>query len=360
MARESMLKGAIVGCSLVTEISHLPAWGGQKDVEIVALCDLNEGAARDMARRAGISGVYGDYARMLQAESLDFVDVCTPPLTHRQLTVAAMDAGLHVLVEKPMAATLDEADAMVAASRRHGVTLCVAHSFLPCPAFVAAKSLVDGGSIGDVVTVDSHYLLPKIGHVDDRDHWCHRLPGGVFGAHATHPVYSESEFLGDLSPVKAIARKCSDRPWVMYDELKVLLEGERGSGSFSLSVNGAGPSFTTRIEGTEGVVQIDHFAMTLMHSRHRGNRVYHFVPHHLDLGRQAFAGAVSSVVGTLTKRKWYRVGHQRIVQGFVASMRNGVPPPVTAEDGRETVRVLEEIWGQIGWSPESAAEEDGR
>ena len=300
MTVERALKGAIVGCGVVTDISHLPAWRAQRDVEIVAACDRNEKAAQDMARRAGIRSVYGDYARMLQEESLDFVDICTPPTSHAPLAIAAMEAGLHVLVEKPLSAKLSDADAMVAASKKHGVRLCTAHNSLFTPPLLAARALVDGGDIGELVAVDSQYLLPKTGHLGQRDHWGHRLPGGIFGEYAPHLAYLELAFLGDLIVVRAVAGKRGGLPWVKYDDLKVLVEGERGFGSFGLSLNGSGPSFTTRIMGTESTIGIDHFAMTMTRSRHRGNRVYHFVPHHLDLARQEFAGAVSCAAGALT------------------------------------------------------------
>jgi len=355
---ERVLSGAIVGCGVVTEISHLPAWRGQKNVEIVALCDRNEQAARDMAGHAGIRAVYSDFSCMLRDERLDFVDICTPPATHGRLSIEAMDAGLHVLVEKPMAVSLAEADDMVATAKRHGVILCPTHNLLFTPATLAAKSLVAAGGIGDLVAVDSQYLLPRCGHLAERDHWGHRLPGGIFGEHAPHLVYLERAFLGSISPVKAVAGKRSGLPWVTRDELNVMFEGEEGLGSFGLSYNGDGPSFMTTVLGAQGMIRIDNFAMTMTRSRHRGNRVYHFVPHHLSMGLQAFAGAASAAAGALSGRKWYTVGHRYIIKGFIASMRSGAPPPVTAEDGRDTVRVLDEIWVQIGWRDQPSGEED--
>jgi len=356
---ERALRGAIVGCGVVTRISHLPAWRGQKNVEIVAVCDRDERAARDMAGRAGIRGVHSDFSGMLRQERLDFVDICTPPATHAPLSIEAMEAGLHVLVEKPMAVSLSEADEMVATAKRRGTILCTAHNSLFTRAMLTAKSLVDAGGIGDLVAVDSQYLLPRTGHLAARDHWGHRLPGGIFGEHAPHLVYLARAFLGDVSPVAAAAEKRSGLSWVTHDELKVLLKGEKGFGSFGLSLNGSGPSFVTTVLGAEGMVRIDNFAMTMTHSRHRGNRVYHFVPHHVSLGLQALAGGASAAAGALTGHKWYTVGHEHIIKGFVASMRNGAPPPVTAEDGRDTVRVLDEIWGQIGWRDLPSGENDG-
>lgn len=358
MTGKRVLRGAVVGCGAVTRISHLPAWRAQKNVEIVAVCDRDERAARDMAGRAGTRGVYTDFSGMLRQEGLDFVDICTPPATHAPLSIEAMEAGLHVLVEKPMALSLAEADEMVATAERRGAVLCPAHNLLFTPAALAAKSLVAAGGIGDLVAVDSQYLLPRSGHLAERDHWGHRLPGGIFGEHAPHSVYLARAFLGGISRVKAVAGKRSESPWVAYDEMKVVVQGEKGLGSFGLSFNGSGPSFVTTVLGAEGAIRIDSFAMTMTRSRHRGNRVYHFVPHHVSLGLQAFAGAVSTAVGALKRHKWYTVGHRNVIEGFVASIVSGTPPPVTAEDGRDTVRVLDEIWDQIGRREQPSGEGD--
>jgi predicted dehydrogenase len=358
MTDERVLRGAIVGCGGVTKLSHLPAWRVQKNASIVAVCDQNERAARDMAGRARIRGIYSDFSEMLRQEELDFVDICTPPRAHARLSVEAMEAGLHVLIEKPMAVSLAEADEMVATAERHGAILCTTHNLLFTPPMLAAKSIVAAGGIGELVAVDSQCLFPRTGQLAERDYWGHRLPGGIFGEYAPHLVYMERAFLGSVSSIKAVAGKRSGVPWVTYDELKVVLEGDKGFGSLGLSFNGLGPSFLTTVLGAEGVIRIDNFAMTMTRSRHRGCRVYHFVPHHLGLGLQAFAGAASAAAGALSGRKWYRVGHEHIVRGFVASVRSGAPPPVTAEDGRDTVGLLDEIWGQIGWRDVPSGEED--
>jgi len=344
---QAMLKGGIVGCGIIANRSHMPVWRALKNVEIVAACDQNEDAAMATGKRFAIPRIYGDLSHMLEKESLDFVDICTPPLTHFQLSIQAMEAGLHVLVEKPMATGLREADEMVSASRQHGVKLCVVHNSLFTPVVQAAKSLVANGAIGDLVAVEVELLDRRGGALGRQNHWCHNLPWGILNEYAPHPAYLQLAFLGNIHSVKAIARKYSEFPWVTADELKVLVESEKGVGSFTISCNSPRDSFTLNVFGTKGKLHLDNLALTMTRSRYRGNRVDELVLDQLNLSFQLLAGVVSSSVGVFLGRRYYKAGHQVIIQKFVESIRDNLDPPVTGEDGRETIRILEEIWKQI-------------
>jgi hypothetical protein len=103
---------------------------------------------------------YTDYRRMLEAEDLDAVDICLPHHLHRDAIVAAAQAGKHILCEKPLCLTVDEAADVRAAVRTNGVTLMCAHNQLFLPAVAKAKELLDAGTIGtvyEVRTTDSFY-----------------------------------------------------------------------------------------------------------------------------------------------------------------------------------------------------------
>ena len=345
---KDILRGGIVSCGAIAVISHMPVWRAMKGVEIVAACDRNESAAAAMAKRFSVPRSYQDLSYMLEKESLDFIDICTPPDTHALLSIQAMEAGLNVLVEKPMAVSLSEADDMIAASRRHGIKLCVVHNFLFTPVVQEAKSLVSKGAIGDLIAVEVRSLDKRDGALSKRGHWCHTLPGGIFGEYAPHSVYLEWAFLGEIHSIKAVSRKTSEFPWVDADELRVLVEAERGLGSFTVSCNSHNKSFEMDIFGTKGRLHLDNHALSMTRSRLRGNRTDELVLDQLYLSGQQLVGAVSSFVMAALGRRWYKVGHQALMQGFVRSISDNIEPPVPGEDGRETIRVLEDIWKQIG------------
>ena len=77
------------------------------------MCDVNATQAEQVARQFGVPHVYADLRRMLAAERLDILDICTPPRTHAALALDALQSGLHVLIEKPMAVNTEECDAII-------------------------------------------------------------------------------------------------------------------------------------------------------------------------------------------------------------------------------------------------------
>ncbi len=345
----SRLRGGIVGCGAVANLAHIPGWRSAKNTEIVAACDSNEEAAIKTAKHWGIPGIYQDFTEMLRKEKLDFIDICTPPQTHYQITIQALKAGLHVLVEKPMAFNVSQADEMITAAREHGVKICVAHSRLFSPIIQKAKKLVDKGAIGNLLMLDIHIFGASEKFLENQKHWCHNLPlpGGLFHEVASHPIYLALSFVNNIHSVKAIARKTCSFPWVRADELKVLLEGENGSCAFTVCFNSPEDLFTMDLFGTKGHIRIDHITQSMWLKRPRSTRFHDLILDRLDLMRPVITAALYSTMERFQGRQLNRLDHHLIIQRFAESLRNNSTPPVTSEDGRKTISLLEEIWKQL-------------
>ena len=347
LMKQATLRGGIVGCGAVLATTHMPAWRTVKGVEIVAISDQKEEAAMEAAKRWDIPTAYRDFSQMLNREKLDFVDISTPPQTHYQLAIQATEAGVHVLVEKPMAVELSQAEEMVSAAKKYGVKLCVAHNILFSPVVQKAKSLVDNGAIGELLAIDLHsFELSET--LSQQNSWFHSLPGGIFGEYAPHPVYLLLAFLNNIRSVRVVTRKYSDYSWVAADELKVLVEGENGLGSFTVSCNSPRIFFTLDLLGTKGDIYIDHINQIMIQRQPRSVRLHDLILDRLDLTVPVFTAGISGVVSRIRGQVRTRIGHRVIFKRFVESIRNNTDTPVTGEDGRETVKVLEEIWKQIG------------
>ena len=114
-----MLKGGIVGCGWISHFSHIPAFRKIKNAEIIAVCDQSEEVARKTASRFGIANTYRDFSLMLKEEQLDFIDICSPPHTHFELCMEAMEAGMHILTEKPMVLDTAEAEEVISTSKKN-------------------------------------------------------------------------------------------------------------------------------------------------------------------------------------------------------------------------------------------------
>lgn len=142
---------ALIGCGAIATRTHLPAFRAIEGVDVVAFASRSRSSAEAAAELWGSGVVTDDWRQALEVEGVDAVDICAPNAQHAEIALAAMERGLHVLVEKPMATTVAEADAMVAAAAANDVVLMPAQNLRFAPPFVAAAEAVATGRVGNVV-----------------------------------------------------------------------------------------------------------------------------------------------------------------------------------------------------------------
>jgi predicted dehydrogenase len=204
-----MLNIAIVGTG---NISHNHIQGylqfGQR-CRIVALVDIYPEKAHEKKTRYGLTQarVYESHQQMLASEpDVDIVDVCTPPYVHAQISIDALEAGCHVLCEKPMAASLEECDAMIAAQQASGKTLSIIAQNRFTDAFWRLKAALDSGLAGKIchAQVDSFWWR---GHCYYDLWWrgtWEKEGGGCTLNHAVHHIDAIQWMLGFPSEVVAM------------------------------------------------------------------------------------------------------------------------------------------------------------
>ena len=138
--------------------SHALGVRNNKDIaELVAFCDNNEEILNKRADEFGVERRYVDFYEMLKDGGFDCVILVTPDQIHREHAVAACEAGYHVLCEKPLAQTVEDCEAMVAAAKKSGVKFMTGQVCRKAPGFIKAKELVDAGKIGELFFVESEY-----------------------------------------------------------------------------------------------------------------------------------------------------------------------------------------------------------
>jgi len=141
------LKVGVVGLGMGRY--HVEAYRAHPEAEVVAICDVNEERLRQVGEQYGVARRYTDYRKMLEEEELDIVSVATPNVLHKPITVAALEAGCHVLCEKPLAMNAREAEQMVETARRTGRRLMVNFSYRFNPVSRALKDQVEKGVLGE-------------------------------------------------------------------------------------------------------------------------------------------------------------------------------------------------------------------
>ncbi|MGO4495075.1 Gfo/Idh/MocA family protein [Paenibacillus sp. 2RAB27] len=142
----------IAGAGGIFKESHLKAWQENQECEIVAICDVNEARAHEMAELSGANLVYTDYKQMIAEANLDVIDICTPNLYHSEIAIAALQAGIHVICEKPDAVSPVEAQKMADAAAQSGKLLMAIRNnrFHPNAQFL--QQFAKEGGLGEIYT----------------------------------------------------------------------------------------------------------------------------------------------------------------------------------------------------------------
>jgi predicted dehydrogenase len=149
-----MIGVAIVGCGQISSL-HLAAYANHEEVSVTALVDTALPVARQQQERFGLQSavVLSDYRDALARPDVDLVEILVPHHLHLEVALAALEAGKHVSLQKPMGLSLDEADQLVTASSASTGLSHVFENFIFYPPVVRAKQIIDSGEIGDVLAV---------------------------------------------------------------------------------------------------------------------------------------------------------------------------------------------------------------
>lgn len=151
----------IIGTGAISQIVHLPILAQRPDVAVVALADTDMHKAEALSRRFGVSLAL-DTADLISFEGIDAIVVCTPNDSHEKLTIAALEAGKHVLVERPIAASSAGATRVIEAAERTGRVLSVGLPHRFRPEVVALRSFVAGGELGALYSVRGSWLTRSV------------------------------------------------------------------------------------------------------------------------------------------------------------------------------------------------------
>lgn len=146
-----MIRIGIIGCGKIAQVRHIPEYAENLDAELVAFFSPNRTRAEEQARKYG-GKVYDTAESLLADPEIDAVSICAANYAHAELTIKALEAGKHVLCEKPMATTLADCEAMVACAKKQGKFLMVGHNQRLAKAHFTAKQLIDEGLIGTIIS----------------------------------------------------------------------------------------------------------------------------------------------------------------------------------------------------------------
>ena len=235
-----------IAAAMVRALATLP------DAEVVAVGSRTQEAADEFAARFDVPRAHGSHADLCADDGVDVVYVASPHSHHRDMTIAALDAGRHVLCEKAFALNAGQAREMVDAARRNERFLMEAMWMWFIPAVVEAKRRVDTGAIGEVVAVHADFSLPI--RDENGRHRRADLAGGALLDLGIYPLSIARFLLGEPTEVRALGRLTGQG---VDDVLGAVLQFPSGAvATLSTTLEGMG-HHDARIVGTEGSMVID-------------------------------------------------------------------------------------------------------
>lgn len=338
----------IVGCGYISGI-HVMAWR-DLGLPVVAACDLNEKVAIQFSKEWNIPAHYTNFSDMLKNEDLYAISVCVPPKHHSKVATEGLESGCNIVVEKPFTIKTEEAKKLLDLLQKSSGKMTIIHSQLFEHSIFQAMKKVKAGEIGQVIGMDVTTLhSPDEIMATDKNHWCHKLPGGRFGENLPHPVYLLQAFLGKLEIKSILTDKLGPHEWMPNDELRVILDAEKNRfGTIHISFNAPGHDLTVvqaSIYGTGGIIHADIYPVSTLFVSKPGRGILHF-----GNVSQQFKIWGAYLKNIITKRKgpkYYSISHARIIKSFVESLSGTGKPLVTPEMGYENVQIVEKICQQI-------------
>jgi predicted dehydrogenase len=328
-------------------IGHFRAWRRISQAKIIAVSDINEDLAKITAEKWKVPHFYKTLSEIVAAGGVDVIDICTPPQTHAPLAVEAMKAGINVLIEKPMAMTVDDAQKIVESQEATGLSAGVIHNWLYDAPVLAAREIVGKGKLGEVLNAEIEALNTKEDSMAiNAKHWSHRLPGGRFSEMLAHPIYLLRDFFrSDVKCVNIELSKIGDYPWMKSDELCATFRAGKNLGRAYASFNSSRDAIYINLYCARGILKLEVINSTLnLLPARKTNR--------LSKGSDSVRQASQLVkwtalnTGKIATKSWYS-GHDMYIKLFAANLMAKKPPPVTAVEGLAVVRTLEEMCKRI-------------
>ena len=203
------LRVGLLGCGGIARVHMTPYLTHPNRVRLVAVCDMIEPLARDYAKDAGVETVYTSYDEMLRDADIEAVDICNNHAAHAPCTIAAAEAGKHVLVEKAMSNTLQGCRDMIEATDRAGVTLMIAHHLRHSREATAVKRFIDEGTLGDIQAVRTHVTMGGGGGGRPGGKtWSSdfNMGGGVLMLNSIHHIDLLRYYIGNVRRVMAVRK----------------------------------------------------------------------------------------------------------------------------------------------------------
>lgn len=368
------LKTAIVGCGKVADL-HAEALVNLKESWFAAACGRAREKTQNFASKYGVKA-YTDVAEMVSKEKIDVVIICTPHPNHRIPAIAAMEAGAHVLIEKPLASSLEDCDAMLEASKKYDRQIGVIGQRRWLPAARRVMDAIDSGKIGKPVFGTINMLGWRDKAYYESDPWRGKWKeegGGVLVNQAPHQLDLLQWYMGEIDELYGQWSNLNHPYIEVEDTANAILKFKNGAIANIIVSNAQKPGIfgKVHVHGENGAsvgVQTDGGAMFIAgvpgNLEPPVNDIWTVQGEEEML--EKWVKEDSDFFNGLENQMEYFI--ERQIEDFLKDMQEGRKPLITGEEGRVTVEIFTAVYRStrdgkaVKWplKPEYGDDFDGR
>lgn len=316
----------LIGCGDIARKRVAAALGSAPGSDLIAVSRARAELAAEFAREFGARRHYSDWRDLINDPEVDAVYIATPVHLHAEQTIAAAEAGKHVLCEKPMALNVEECDRMIEACASHGVRLGIAYYRRFYPAVARLREIISSGEIGRPVLIEAK-AFERFNRAPGEDrYWlleAEKSGGGPMMDFGCHRIEIFLDLLGPLSEpagVKAVTTQALFSRAVEDTAVAVFSFASGAAGVLTVTHAAREALDTLDLYGSEGSVHIPVLNQGVLQIRTAGGERTEACPPHSNL-------------------------HQPLVEDFIAAVKEGRAPRVDGEAGRAVSIALAQIYG---------------
>jgi len=340
------LKAALIGAGQIAR-QHLSCLRQLPGVELAAVCDLSPAVAECAAERYGVRSWFTDHGAMLREVRPDVVHVTTPPTSHYRLALDALEAGAHVVVEKPATSTFDELETLIRRAGELGRALIEDYNYLFNQAPREILRRIEAGQFGGVVHVEVLICLDILGPEGFADpnspHPCLSLVAGAIADFLPHLASIAHLFVGPHRRADAVWTK--RRPSVLpYDEFRAVVDGERGTAALGFSANAQPDAFWLRVYGERMQVVANLFETRVTFHRLRpGPKPLRPFLNGVEEGKAIRRAAVDTLLRKFRGGPGAYEGLFELIGRTYRALADGSALPVSTQQVREVNRLISDL-----------------
>ncbi|HPG40379.1 MAG TPA: Gfo/Idh/MocA family oxidoreductase [bacterium] len=341
------MRSAVIGCGNISRF-HFHAIMTNPLTELAAICDVNPELAKRKAEELGGVKFYTRVDELLKNEKIDALHVLTPPHLHKEVALPALEKGIHVLIEKPVALTVKDVEVMNKAAEKSGARLGVNHNMLYDPTYRRARDIANSFAFGDLLHAEVFFGFDTrrvIGANGLEGTWLKEMKGHFLQDLFPHPAAIIFDLLQNINTTHII-KKNPGGDNILKEEVRILFDAQNATAAINMSLSVKPDIFTLVLYGTKMIARVDLSNMSIVKQKtwRRIPKAFARGVDSISQSMQMFGNTICVTAGVALKRISPTAGMTNLINAFYTSLDKDWPLPVSGQDALKVIELSEKIW----------------